>query len=535
MPSSWTDLRIPPPETCVLRPALERQAAAQPGKVFVRFADGTEWTYAQTLQEVRRTAAGLQTLGVRQYENVQVWLPNGPDALRVWFAINYLGAVYVPLNVSYRGGILEHAIRLAGARLVVAHAALVERLAGVDRSRLADLVVLGGEAPPVPGLVAHRAAALAPTAFELAPLAHPIRPWDLQSVIYTSGTTGPSKGVMSSYLHLHSGSRAAALVTADDRQLISGPLFHMSGTSGVFAMLTLGGSVALVDAFKTSAFWRMVDEHRATYTVLLGGMATLLAKDPPSPGDRGHSLRRVLMVPLLEDAHAFSERFGVEVYTTFNMTETSWPIVSGRNPAPLGTCGTVRPGVEARVVDPNDCEVAPGGIGELILRSDRPWAMMSGYLADAEATARAWRNGWFHTGDAFRRDAEGNFFFVDRMKDAIRRRGENISSFEVEAELGTHPAVRECAVVAVPSPLGEDEVLAAVVAQPGERIDPRQLIEYLLPRMAHFMVPRYLRVLDALPKTPTEKVRKHLLREAGVTADTWDREAAGIVIRRERL
>jgi crotonobetaine/carnitine-CoA ligase len=241
------------------------------------------------------------------------------------------------------------------------------------------------------------------------------------------------------------------------------------------------------------------------------------------------------MVPLSDDAAAFADRFGVEVITTFNMTETSWPIVSERNPTVRGTCGRPRPGIDARIVDDNDCEVAPGAVGELILRSDRPWAMNHGYHGDPEATARAWRNGWFHTGDAFRRDAEGNFFFVDRMKDAIRRRGENISSFEVEAEIGAHDAVREVAVVGVPSALGEDDVLAVVAPVEGLKIDPVALLDYLRPRMAHYMIPRYVRVMPELPKTPTQKVQKHLLRAEGVTPDTWDREKAGIVIRRERV
>ena len=188
-----------------------------------------------------------------------------------------------------------------------------------------------------------------------------------------------------------------------------------------------------------------------------------------------------------------------------------------------------------RIVDENDCEVPPGTIGELIIRTDMPWALNHGYHRNPEATAKAWRNGWFHTGDAFRRDENGNFFFVDRMKDAIRRRGENISSFEVEAEVGSHPSVQECAAVAVPSELGEDEVLVAIAPQPGHEIDHEALIEYLIPRMAHFMVPRYIRIVPELPKTPTQKVQKHLIRSQGVTADTWDREKAGIVIRRQKL
>lgn len=192
-------------------------------------------------------------------------------------------------------------------------------------------------------------------------------------------------------------------------------------------------------------------------------------------------------------------------------------------------------GVEVRIVDDNDCEVARGETGELVVRTDRPWAMHSGYNGDAEATARAWRNGWLHTGDGFRQDQDGNFFFVDRIKDAIRRRGENISSMEVEADILMHPAIREAAVVAARSDISEDEVLAAISFAPERSVEPAELIEFLKPRMPHFMIPRYIRILENLPRTPTQKVQKHLIRADGVTADTWDREKAGIIIKRDKL
>jgi crotonobetaine/carnitine-CoA ligase len=268
---------------------------------------------------------------------------------------------------------------------------------------------------------------------------------------------------------------------------------------------------------------------------LLGVMATFLIKQPPGPHDRDHGLRLAFMVPFTDDAPAFRERFGVDVYTIFNMTEIASPCVSEANPAKRGTCGKVRAGAEVRLVDPHDCEVPVGAVGEMLVRSDRPWGLNSGYNNNPEATAQAWRNGWFHTGDAFRRDEEGYFYFVDRVKDAIRRRGENISSFEVELEVCAHPDVRESAAIGVPSEYSEDEVMVVVAPLPDRSIDIPALAQFLAERMPYFMVPRYIRVLPELPKTPSAKVMKEELRREGVTPDTWDRERAGVRLKRDRL
>ncbi len=536
MSGTWHDPRIPAPEDCVLRPLLERRAAGTPDKVFVRYADGTQWTYRETLAIARRTAVGLRGLGVQQGEHVLSWLPNGPDAIRVWFGLNMLGAVCVPINLAYRGRLLEHVVANSDARLIVVHAQLVGRLADIDRAALRAAVVLGGDATAVDGMTLHPAGVLAPAETDLPPPDRPIAPWDTQTIIYTSGTTGPSKGVLSSYVQIHASAEASFhYATAEDRCMVNLPLFHVGGTGPVYAMLIKGGSVAIVDAFDTGSFWRVVRETGTTTAVLLGVMAPFLMKQPPSPDDRDHTLRTAIMVALSEDTAAFSARFGCDIYTVFNMTEVSTPIVSGRNPPAIGSCGRAREGVELRIVDENDCEVAPGETGELIVRTDTPWAMNHGYHKNPEATARAWRNGWFHTGDAFRVDANGDYYFVDRMKDAIRRRGENISSFEVEAEVCAHPAVREAAAVAVASDVSEDEVLVAVSLAEGATLDPAGLIRFLIPRMAHFMVPRYVRIVPELPRTPTQKVQKHLLRSEGVTPDTFDREKAGIHLKRERI
>lgn len=531
----FPDPRIPPHDQCVLRHILDRSAGEFPEREFAWFENEGVWSYRRMQQEAQRTAAGLQKLKIGRGDRVLVWMPNGPLILRCWFGINYIGAVFVPINIAYRGTLLEHVIRNSGATVLIAHAELVERLDGIDLANLETIVTVGGTSD-FNRLTVRGTEYLGMIGDVPEPLEQPIDPWDLQSIIYTSGTTGPSKGVLSSYLHLYTMTTSLqVMLTARDRRLITLPMFHASGTNAIYGMLAKGGSVAIVDSFKTDQFWDTVRRANATSATLLGAMTPFLIKTPESPDDRNHPLTMAMMVPLSEDAGAFHERFGVDIYTAFNMSEISGQILSEKNPIKAGTCGKARAGTEVRLVDSNDCEVPIGAIGEMVIRDDRPWGLSHGYNNNPEATAAAWRNGWFHTGDLFYRDEAGNYFFIDRAKDAIRRRGENVSSFEVENEVLAHPNVREAAAIGVPSPLGEDELLIVVAPIPGCVIDPVEMIEFLQPRMAHFMIPRYIRVLDVLPKTPTEKVQKHLLRQEAITEDTWDREEAGIRITRDKI
>ncbi|HWS73632.1 MAG TPA: AMP-binding protein [Quisquiliibacterium sp.] len=532
------DPRIPPRDRVVTRALMERWNRECPDKVFAKFGDdGEEWTYRELREKVLQTALGLQRLGVEQGDHVLVWLPNSRENLRVYFAISYLGAVYVPINTAYKGSLLAHVVELSDAKLAVVHSDLAERFDGVPLARLEAAVVVG-DRRECPGLkTLFFTDALLPEGGTLRALRRPIEPWDPQSIIFTSGTTGPSKGVLSSYLHCYTGSSHESwyCVTPEDRFMVNMPMFHVGGTVVIVAMFARGGSVTFIERFDTDSFLDTVRATQTTAVFLLGVMASFLEKSTPRPDDAGTPLRLAFMVPLAGDIGAFSRRFGCDVYTIFNMTEISTPVISEANPLVRGTCGKMRAGVDVRLVDENDCEVAIGEIGEMMIRTDRPWAMNSGYYKNPEATARAWRNGWFHTGDAFRKDADGYFHFVDRMKDAIRRRGENISSFEVEAEVAAHPDVREAAAVGVASEFAEEDVLVVVAPVDGRSIDPAALLEFLRGRMAHFMVPRYIRILPELPKTPTSKVLKHELRAQGVTPDTWDREAAGIRVKADRF
>ncbi|WP_331327253.1 AMP-binding protein [Methylobacterium fujisawaense] len=516
---------------------IERWCREKPDAVFVKVHRGPAVTYADMRDRVVRTASGIRALGIRQGDKVVVWMPNSLECLELWFAINWLGAVYVPINVAYCGNLLQHVLRISEARVILAHRDLVPRLAEVDTAELTTLVSIGGVACRPEKLAVHDGSCLEGEAADLPPLERPIEPWDPQSIIFTSGTTGPSKGVLSSYAHMHamSGRDAFPMLTGADRYMCNLPLFHVGGTIAIAAMLARGGSIAIVPQFSTREFWDAVRETETTFVLLLGAMASFILSEPASDRDRDHSLRNVVVIPLTEAALDFATRFGTDLYTFFNMSEISVPLVSRPNPTRAGICGRPRPGVIVRLVDENDCEVPTGTIGQLVIRTDTPWAMNSGYQGDPAATAAAWRNGWFHTGDLFRVDDDGQYVFVDRQKDAVRRRGENVSSFEVEREILAHPAVCEAAVVPVSAAVSEDEILCVVAPKRGQSIDPEELLRFLEPRLAHFMMPRYVRVIPELPKTPTQKIEKYVLRREGLAPGTWDRDAAGIRIRRGTL
>jgi carnitine-CoA ligase len=527
-----------PAETCVLRYALERHAREKPTEIFAAFEDGERWTFAQTLEQVSSLAGNLHELGVRQGDHVVLMLLTCPLALKVIFAINYLGAVYVPVNPALKGSSLEHMLRNAGARIAVVHDSVLDRVLAAVPATLKTVVHSSDEAvPPSRDVAICGVSAITKSSPPPPAPPKPIQPFDTQSIIYTSGTTGRSKGVLSSYMHAFScvGPDAWNCLTPNDRQLVHMPIFHIGGAFIATVSLCVGSSIGVVSLFRTETFWDQVRELEVTSAFLLGAMATFLLKQPPSPKDRDHKLRMVFIVPLGQSGKPFRERFGVDYFTLFNMTEICTPLISGANPAKDNICGRPRAGVEVRLVDEQDCIVKDGVVGQLILRTEAPWAMNHGYNADPQATADAWRNGWFHTGDAFFRDADGDYHFVDRLKDAIRRRGENISSYEIEVELLSHPAVREAAAIPVPSEYSEDEVLIVLAPALGASIEPEEIIRYLQSRVAHHMIPRYIRIISELPKTPTAKVEKHVLRNEGVTDDTWDRERAGVSIRREKL
>jgi crotonobetaine/carnitine-CoA ligase len=512
--------------TDVLPTLIAAGAREHPDRVYLHEVGAPARTYADVHGAALKWATALADAGVKHSHHVLVMLPACALSVEAWMGIGWLGAVEVPVNIAYRGKMLEYIVQDSAAAVLIVHARYLDRF----KTLPATVVVVGGD-PPAGAAAVDDFLAVEPREPD-----HEPRARDIASILYTSGTTGLSKGVLVPWAQIHAtttGSIPVADLTPADVYYSPFPLFHISGKFPLFLMALLGSQVVIREAFDTKVFWEEVAEYGCTTTLLLGAMANFIHRQPPRADDAATPLANVVMVPQIDDLEAFKERFGVRVCTTFNMTEVSAPISSGGwAPANTRTCGRVRPGYHCRIADEDDQELPPDTVGELLVRTDEPWQLMAGYWGKPEATAAAWRNQWLHTGDGFTRDADGNFYFVDRLKDAIRRRGENISSVEVEADVNQHPAVLESAAVAVASVWGEDEVKVVVVLKPGAELAPDALLEFLIPRMPHFMVPRYVEFVDALPKTATQKVRKEQLRATGVTASTWDRSAAGIEVTR---
>ena len=532
----WFDPTPPSPEQCVVPRLIDRFAAEQPAKIFARFEDGSTWTWQETQQQALSAAAAMQAHGVRPGDIVAAWMPNSAALLRAWFAANYAGAALAPINTSFRGRLVEHALATTGSRLLLLHPKLAPRLEGLSLGSVEHIILSEPSSTPV----SLPAKVDPPNALDCVAGAYQpvtVQPWDAPVIIFTSGTTGPSKAVITSYVQEWTTAKVNyGYMTGDDRMMVNLPMFHVGGISAITAALQCGGSIALFEAFDTHRFWELIRATGSTVcSGLIGALVTFLAKEPPRADDAENPLRIVTLSPVSESTVALARRFGFDYVSGFNMTEVSTPLISAVNELVMGSCGRMREGVECRIVDAFDIEVPVGEVGELVVRSDAPWVLASGYLGDAQATAAAWRNGWFHTGDLMRRDADGCFFFVDRKKDAIRRRGENMSSLEIELEVLAHPAVRECAAYGVDLADGEQEVMVCIAPVDGMRIEPRVLVKWLIPRMTHYMVPRYVRVEAALPRTPTNKIQKVGLRAEGVTSATFDRVAAGIVVNRDRL
>lgn len=504
---------------------LDRQAARAPASPFLIFEDRT-FSFATFADATRRVAAALASLGVAKGDRVAIVMSNRPEFLLSWFALSRLGAVEVPLNTGHRGTILRYMLEQAECTMLIVEGEFSTECfeATRDLGKLRSVVILdgqwAGDATDFGDLLESAPLSASPNISAADPMA----------IIFTSGTTGPSKGVVLPQQYaLHQAAMivAACGYTEEDCLYNALPLFHGNAQflSTIPALLA-GARMVLARRFSASAFWGDVARHGCTEFNYIGGILPILLKAEPRADDATGSLRLMMGAGASKDVfEAVEARFGVELIEGYGMTETGIPMINHRGDRRAGSCGKIRGTHAVMLVDDDGDPVGPGVAGELLVRPLSFNGMMSGYYGMPDKTIEAWRDLWFHTGDYLACDAEGYFSFVDRKKDALRRRGENISSFEVERGVNRHPAVFESAAVAVASDVGEDEVMICLSLRPGFAAEPIDILRHCAADMAPFMVPRFVRILEALPRTPTERIQKFALRAAGVTADTYDREA----------
>lgn len=510
---------------------LTRQAERHGDRVLLR-AGAVEWTYRDTAAVAARWAGRLRAAGVAAGDRVAILSSNRPEFLQVYLGCAWLGAVATPINTAFKGAQLTHVLANSKPRLLVIETSLRDLLTtlpdgppeglaqweiAADGIRRGD----GGSLPEAPPL----------------PLAEvTVRPGDTVAILYTSGTTGPSKGVQCPQAQMFWWGvySARALGIRDgDILLTTLPIFHTNALNAFYQAMLNGCTYVLEAKFSASGFWPTVRAHGATVTYLLGAMAAILLARPEAPEDRDHRVRVALGGGVPERFHAvFRERFGVPLVDGYGSTETNFVFSSPIPSDHPGTLGYLMSSAEAMIVDEFDAPLPDGVAGELLLRPTQPFSFATGYFGMPEKTVEAWINYWFHTGDRVVREADGHYRFIDRVKDAIRRRGENVSSWEVEQVLMAHPAIASCAVFAVPSELGEDEVAAAIELKPGRSAAPEEVMAFCEERLAYFAVPRFLRFVAEMPLTENGKIRKVALRETGRTPDMWDREAAGYKLRR---
>lgn len=512
---------------------LSHQAEALADTEYLGFGEERPWTFADAEQIGNRVAHGLASLGVGFGDRVALILPNRPELVATWFGAAKLGAIEVPLNPELNGKLLAHVLANSAPRVIVCDAARLEALAAVAGELACEaVVVVDGDADAVTvagierrGLTFAELVADRPTT----PPDVAVAPHDPLAILYTSGTTGPAKGVLmpNHQFYVFTEAMVASMgLTSADHYYTPLPLFHADAQLfGALFPLVYGARGTIDGRFSASRFWSRIRATGATATNMLGAMAQILSKADPRDDDSDNPLRVAQAIPMIEAREEFEQRFGLTLVTGYGQTETSLVTHDSPDERRAGSCGRPAPGYELAIFDEHGHALPPGQVGEIVLRPRESWTMSIGYFQMPEQTLEATHGLWWHTGDAGHFDADGWMYFDGRIKDAIRRRGENVSAYEVESIVDEHPSVLESAAVAVPSELTEDDIKVVVALRPGAELDPAGLLEYCVERMPRHMVPRYIELRQQLlPRTPSEKVAKEELRGEGVGEQTWDRE-----------
>jgi crotonobetaine/carnitine-CoA ligase len=503
---------------------LERRACETPERPFLVMADA-RLSFGEFNQRVNRVAHGLASGGVGPGDRVGIMLSNSLEFLLASYALKKIGAVEVAINTGFRGPGLVHVVNLTEAELMITEDEFVPALAQV-REQLLSLraVAVVGDADAAAAQL-ERLEVEAFAAFESErddDPARAVKTTDLGTVLFTSGTTGPSKGCMLSHRYALRSAEVmseAIGLRPDDCLYCPFPLYHVDAAFLTVApAIHLGARAAIGRRYSASGFWDEVRAFEATVFDFMGATLTILWKRDPLPDDADNPVRLAWGVPMPRWRDGFEQRFGLKLVHAYGLTDGGMPCWEDpEGEEPFGSCGRPRHPYEVRILDEYDAEVEPGTVGEIAIRGLEPDVVMKGYWGMPEATLATFRNLWLHTGDYGRMDAGGHLFFEGRKKDAIRRRGENISAWEIEEVLHAHPAISEAVAVGVPSELTEEDVKAVVVLRPGAELGAEELREFCRERMARFMVPEYVEFVAEIPKTPTGKPEKYKLSGAAAT------------------
>jgi crotonobetaine/carnitine-CoA ligase len=505
---------------------LREKAQRNTGKVYLLYQDRS-FTYDQFEEKANQAARALVSLGVKKGDKVGILMSNCPEFLFLWFGIAKMGGVMVPYNIEWKGELLSYILQHSETRGMILHQDYWPQLRDVlSGLRPLDFSIIDGDggADLPKGALALRECFSGPAQFNSPALS----PDDPFQIMYTSGTTGRSKGVVRWHEYVLLRALRAIRVfgyTQDDTFYTPLPLYHgnAQNLSTLPAMLA-NAKLALGKRFSASEFWNDIRKHKATTFNYIGAMLSILYKQPATDQDADHHVRfaRGAGAPaeILPD---FEKRFHLEIVESYGTTEGG-SVQNRPGRRKIGSLGTPPYYNEARVVDDDGRELPCNKVGELVIRPKDPGEKWVEYYKESGATEEKMKDGWFHSGDLAFVDEDGFFFFKGRKKDAIRRRGENVSAQEVEKVILGHPAVLECAAYGVPSDLSEEDIMVAVALKPGAALKPADLVQYCWDRMARFMVPRYVEIFDFLPKTPSLRVEKYKLKERGVTPNTWDRE-----------
>jgi crotonobetaine/carnitine-CoA ligase len=550
----WSDWYLHEDTTkWVLPEILTARAEEHPDREFLKFGADPWISYGTVNAQANRVANGLIARGVQPGESVSVMLPNCAEFLPVWFGILKAGAVMSSINTAYKGDFLAHTINLVESKKLIIADTWLDRLDTIASrlGKLEHVIVMPAADPtgPAPSLP-HEPLAAVMDGPDSEPDGMTCRWTDDARIMFTSGTTGLSKGVIKQHaadyfsgrgllegLRIMAGKGSVAEM-ADETFFSCLPLFHSNAQvlSGYPALIA-GARVAYVERFSSSQFWQQVVDAEATIFNSIGAVSYFIWNTPESELDKTNKVHTVFAAPAPKDIYTqFEERFGVRFIEGYGLTETGMATYMDPTQPPIpGSMGKANPGYEVMIVEPGtDVPLPPDTPGEIVVDMKIPNIVMRAYYGMPEKTAEDFRNLKLHTGDLGRMDENGYFYFMDRVKDYIRRRGENVSSMEVERQVSNHPQIKEAAAIGVKADEGassEDEIMIVCIAE-GEAPDPAELTLWLAKEMPYFMVPRYIRFVETLPKTPTERVQKNKLRDEGITADTFDRDAAGIKISR---